>query len=69
MKRRQVNSTSISEVGYHKDSETLEILFRNGGTYQYFDVPSRVHQELIQADSVGGYLNREIKGAFRYARV
>ncbi len=69
MERRQVVSSNISEVGYHEGSETLEVLFRNGRMYQYFGVPSRVYQELVGSESCGGYLNREVKGRFRYARV
>lgn len=69
MKRSHVKSSNISEVGYHEKTETLEVLFRNGRMYQYFDVPSWVYQGLLGADSCGRYLNQEIKGRFRYARV
>jgi len=47
----------------------LEVLFTNGSTYQYFDVPPQIHAELMQASSIGQYLNANIKGNFRYARV
>lgn len=69
MIRTPVNSSNIAEVGYDESSATMEVLFRGGRLYQYFDVPSRVYQELVQADSCGRYLNQEIKGRFRYARV
>jgi hypothetical protein len=48
---------------------TLEVQFRNGSVYQYFDAPSSVYQELMSAQSVGTYLSQNIKGSYRYARI
>lgn len=69
MKRQPVNSSTVAEVGHDEPSRILEVLFRNGTLYQYFDVPEREYQELIGASSVGQYLNAQIKGRYRYARV
>lgn len=69
MKRQAVASSNISEVGYDENSRTLEVLFTNGNIYQYFDVPPQIYAELMQAGSAGQYLNANIKGNFRYARV
>lgn len=64
-----VTSSNIEAIGYDPDSETLQIEFKNGSTYQYFDVPEKVYEELRDAGSVGAYLSSNIKGAFRYSRV
>jgi uncharacterized protein YdaL len=69
MRRQAVNSSNVSEVGYDEGSRTLEVLFTNGSTYQYFDVPPQIHAELMRTGSIGQYLNANIKGNFRYARV
>ena len=69
MRRQAVTSSNISEIGYDENSRTLEVLFTNGNLYQYFDVPPQIYAELMQAGSVGQYLNANIKGNFRYARV
>ena len=69
MERRTVESSNISEVGYDEGSQTLEVLFRNGRMYQYFDVPPEVYQELVQSKSCGRYLSQQVKGRYRYARV
>ncbi len=63
------NSSNVARVQFHEDTQTLEVEFRNGGVYQYFDVPQPLYEQLIAADSVGTFLNTNIKGAFRYARV
>lgn len=69
MQRKPVTSSNIAEIGYDEASRTLEILFRNGRLYQYFDVPLADYQGLMNAASHGQYLNAHIKGRYRYARV
>lgn len=69
MRRQTVISSNIAEIGYDENSRTLEILFNSGSVYQYFDVPPQIYAELMQAGSIGQYLNANIKGNFRYARV
>ena len=64
MQRQSVSSSNLRSVGYDAASETLEIEFHSGGVYQYFNVPSRVYEELIKADSLGGHFNAHIRGAF-----
>jgi hypothetical protein len=68
MNRISVSSSSIAEIGYDEPTQTLEIQFRHGGVYQYFDVPTRVYEELIAAPSQGRYVAEQIKGTYRYAR-
>ncbi|RYF94548.1 MAG: KTSC domain-containing protein [Caulobacteraceae bacterium] len=69
MRRQPVASSNIAEIGYDEGERTLEVLFLNGSIYQYFEVPVQIFTELMQATSVGQYLNANIKGQFRYARV
>lgn len=69
MNRQPVTSSNVADVGYDAVSMTLEIGFKDGTVYQYFDVPESVYQELLFADSVGQFLNRQIKSSYRYAKV
>lgn len=69
MEREPVGSTTILSIGYDQASETLEVEFKNGGTYQYYNVPSITHQLLMESDSKGKFLHANIKNAFPYARV
>lgn len=68
MQRTSVDSSVMVAVGYDADSQTLEIEFVNGHLYQYLDVPSALHDELLASDSAGGYFNASIRGHYRYAR-
>ena len=69
MERFSVDSSNVESVGYDTDSETLEVEFKNGTVYQYFDVPERVFEELRGASSVGSYLATQVKGVYRYSKV
>lgn len=69
MKRQRVASSSIAEIGYAPRERVLEVLFRNGGLYRYFEVPPAVHRALLQADSIGRYMNRRVRDCYRYQRL
>jgi hypothetical protein len=69
MERVNVDSTSLESLGYDEDSETLEVEFKNGTLYQYFDVPRNVFEALRDAGSVGAYLASNVKGHYRFSRV
>lgn len=69
MNRIPVDSSNIADVGYDETTMTLEVGFHNGTAYQYFDVPQSVYQEFMSADSKGTFLNTNIKGNYRYAKL
>jgi len=69
MDRVSVSSSNVASVGYDSATQTLEVEFLKGQTYQYFDVPEALFREMLAAPSVGSYFNQNIKGSFRYARV
>ncbi len=54
-----VESDAIEEVGF--DAGELYVTFRDGGSYVYWIVPEGVFHDLLRADSIGGFVNREIK--------
>lgn len=72
MERIEVESTNIAAVGWAQmkgQIGTLEVEFHNGSVYQYFDVPWRVYEGLLGAQSKGSYLNLLISGEYEYQRV
>jgi KTSC domain len=64
MERTPVDSSSVASVGYDQVSYELEIEFLNGRTYRYLQVPPAAYRLLLQAPSVGEYVNRVIKPRF-----
>jgi hypothetical protein len=69
MRRRSVDSTSLASVGYDAGSRTLEVEFHNGGVYHYLGVHPDTAQALLAADSLGVFLNTEIKPRHPYVRL
>lgn len=63
MKRQSIESSNLASIGYDSENEILEVEFKHGGVYQYFDVPENVYEELIDASSHGQYFDRNIKKA------
>jgi hypothetical protein len=70
MDRQPVQSSNIASIGYDGVEQTLEVEFRKtGSVYQYTDVPQRVHQELINAPSIGKYFHSRIKKEYPFFQV
>jgi hypothetical protein len=68
MKRTLVDSASVASVGYDGATSVLEVEFRNGNVYRYFAVPSKVHAALVDAQSIGAFVNTVIKPNYPCAR-
>jgi hypothetical protein len=65
-----VNSTNIDSVGYNADTQTLTVKFKvSGQTYEYLNVPQRLYESLMTAESKGKYINNNIRSQFTYRRV
>jgi hypothetical protein len=69
MQRESVDSSTIISIGYDNQSETLEVEFKSGGVYQYYNVPETIHQQLMESSSKGSFLHANIKPSFSYSRV
>ncbi|PCH73279.1 MAG: ATPase [Rhodobacteraceae bacterium] len=69
MERQTVGSSNIASIGYDDATETLEIEFLTGAIYQYYNVGSDMHQNLMAAPSKGSFLNTYIRNAYAYSRV
>lgn len=69
MNRIPVSSSNVAAVGYDPNTQTLQVEFNSGSIYQYFDVPQTIYEALISAESKGKFLNAQIKGYYRYAKV
>ena len=65
----EVESSVISEVAYNPKSMELTITFNAGSEYIYRNVEETVFEELINADSVGRYFCKNIKGRYESERL
>lgn len=60
-------SSSIVRVSYDDESSILTVEFKQS-TYQYFDVPKQVFEEMRGCGSKGQFLAQQIKNQYRYSR-
>lgn len=66
---QHVESSNLDAIGYDLGSKTLRVAFRNGGVYDYSDVPEEVFTTLGRAESVGGSFHKLVKAAgYKYER-
>lgn len=64
-----VDSSDLNAVSYDSTSSTLFVKFNSGGTYEYYDVPESVYQDLMSAPSLGRFLASRIKGNYKYRQI
>ncbi len=66
-------STSIHRVDYNEPEKSLDIEFRSGNVYRYYDVPQRlwkVFQLYIECEgSPGSFFNEYIKSQYTSEKI
>ena len=68
VERQPVQSSNVKSVGHDPKTNTLAVEFKDGSVYHYHDVPKDVHESLVSAKSVGGFIHANIKGAYKHSR-
>jgi len=61
-----LKSSLLASVLYDSPRRLLEVEFRSGEHYRFFDVPSACYLALLDADSKGAYFNRYIRNHFPF---
>ena len=61
-----VESSLLARAAYEARESFLQLEFRDGAIYRYFDVPADVYDDLLAADSKGSYFNKQIRARFHY---
>jgi hypothetical protein len=64
-----VNSSSIATVSYAATHELLDIEFRSGAVYRYFNVPLDAYRALVEAESIGRHFAHRIRPRYRHLRL
>ena len=61
----QSRSSMFKHYSYNEAEKILSITFSNGGTYDYFDVPLEVLNQMDNAESQGKYFLAHVKPKFK----
>ena len=62
---QHVKSSNIKSVAYDAATETLQVQFHSGLTYDYSGVPPIAYHGLMNAKSKGSYVREAIAPSFR----
>jgi lysyl-tRNA synthetase class 2 len=62
---RDFDSSAIARAAYEPTAATLDLWYRGGDRYRYFEVPEAIYDDLLAAPSAGEFVNRQIKPYFR----
>lgn len=68
MEMQSVQSSQIAQVG-HDGGLKLQVLFRRGGLYEYDGVTSTEFDEMMNAESLGSFFYKNIKGTKPFVKV
>lgn len=66
MKMIDVDSSMLSAVGYDPTTQTLRAVFNSGKTFDCFEIPQEVYDQLMDSDSQGGYMRDLIIDQYPY---
>jgi hypothetical protein len=67
--RVHLESSALTAVAFSPESNVLEVEFRNGLTYEYFDVSCSIYEQLLAASSKGAFFGRFIRNCFPFRRI
>jgi hypothetical protein len=69
MNRTTVGSPGITQVGYEEGSEILEIEFVSGKVFQFYNVPLKLFNQLMNSSQKELYYESNILVRFPYTRI
>ncbi len=67
-KRVSLDSSAIAAATYDAEKRTLDLAFRDGDDYRYFNVPQFVFDALLEAESSGAFWN-SVKDNYRFEKL
>ena len=65
----EVDSSAVDRVEHDAEAGILSVWYKGGERYNYRDVPTDVYQALLDADSIGAFVNAEIKPNYEVEHV
>lgn len=63
------NSSQVKQIDYKPEEKILEVTFLTGKKYAYYDVLAETWDGVKNAESIGKFLNSEVKGKFKYKQI
>jgi len=68
-KPQEVESSMMNEIAYDEATRQLNVTFKGGSSYQYYDVEQPIFDGLEQAESKGKFFIRHVRPWYKFKRV
>lgn len=65
----RVDSSAVRRVRYDQRQRRLDLIYASGEPYGYYYVPHSKYRALLEAESKGKFVNREIKPAHPFRKL
>ena len=69
MKLINIDSSMLLAAGYDEKAQEMRVIFKNGDTYRYLNVPKSIYKELLEAESKGAYMKTHVIDVYPSRRV
>ena len=69
IKMVSVASSNVSKVGHDGVSELLVQFGTAESLYRYTGVPKALYEEMMKAESIGKFINKNIKNSYAYQKL
>jgi len=66
---RPQGASHVKTFEYKYDTRTLTVGYKDGSSYEYYNVPEAVFEGMESSDSLGKYMHHNIKGLFEFKKV
>lgn len=65
---KPVTSSNIKAIGHDPQTNELHVQYHSGDTYIYSGVSAAKHEAALTADSIGKFINTNVKGAHQFRK-
>lgn len=62
-------SSTITAIGYDPEQRILQVAFRTGAEYIYYNMAQEMFDLFLSSESKGIFFARHIKGVYEYVQV
>lgn len=63
-----LDSSLLKEVIYDPFMSVMTVHFKNGGVYEYLEVPEETYNNLLKSSSTGKFFHLNVKNKFQFLR-
>jgi len=67
-KKIKLDSTNIANISFDNRTQQLNVKFKEGRTYKFFNVAEKHVNAIQKAKSAGAYFHQQIKGKYIFQR-